>query len=176
MNVIGYIRVSTDTQDLEKQRHLLLEYAQRHQLLIGEFINVEVSSRKDTKERRIDELLAKLDDGDTLIVAELSRLGRNMLETLNIINRLGEQGVQIIFVRQPELSTLGSHTKLLLAIYSYFAEAEREYISLRTKQGLAAAKASGKKLGRPKGSKNKDRVLDPYVFDKRKVIHLIFEK
>ena len=54
-----------------------------------------------------------------------------MLETLNIINRLGELGVKIIFVRQPELSTLGSHTKLLLAIYSYFAEAEREYISVR---------------------------------------------
>ena len=162
MNVIGYIRVSTDTQDLEKQRHLLLEYAQRHQLLIGEFINVEVSSRKYTKERRIDELLAKLDDGDTLIVAELSRLGRNMLETLNIINRLGEQGVKIIFVRQPELSTLGSHTKLLLAIYSYFAEAEREYISVRTKQGLAAARASGKKLGRPKGSRNRVRLLDPF--------------
>ena len=162
MKVIGYIRVSTDSQDLEKQRHLLLEYAQRQQLLIDEFINVEMSSRKDTKERRIDELLTKLDEGDTLIVAELSRLGRNMLETLNIINRLGEQGVQIIFVRQPELSTLGSHTKLLLAIYSYFAEAEREYISLRTKQGLAAARATGKKLGRPKGSRNKKRVLDPY--------------
>ena len=162
MTVIGYIRVSTDSQDLEKQRHLLLEYAQRQQLLIDEFINVEMSSRKDTKERRIDELLTKLDEGDTLIVAELSRLGRNMLETLNIINRLGEQGVQIIFVRQPELSTLGSHTKLLLAIYSYFAETERDFISIRTKQGLAAAKANGVQLGRPRGSKNKERTLDPY--------------
>jgi DNA invertase Pin-like site-specific DNA recombinase len=100
--------------------------------------------------------------GDTLIVAELSRLGRNMLETLNIINQLSETGVKIIFVRQPELSTTGSHAKLLLAIYSYFAEAEREYISLRTKQGLAAVKAQGKQLGRPKGSKNKKRVLDPH--------------
>ena len=63
---------------------------------------------------------------------------------------------------EPELSTLGSHTKLLLAIYSYFAEAEREYISVRTKQGLAAARASGKKLGRPKGSRNRVRVLDPF--------------
>ena len=106
--------------------------------------------------------MAKLETGDTLIVAELSRLGRNMLETLNIINQLGETGVKIIFVRQPELSTTGSHAKLLLAIYSYFAEAEREYISLRTKQGLAAAKAQGKQLGRPKGSQNKERVLDPY--------------
>lgn len=162
MQVIGYIRVSTDKQDAEKQRHLLLQYSQQHKLLIDEFIDVEISSRKNTKERRIDELLSKLAAGDTLIVAELSRLGRNMIETINIINGLSEKSVKIIFVRQPELSTTGPHTKLLLAIYSYFAETEREFISLRTKQGLAAAKASGKMLGRPKGSRNKDRVLDPY--------------
>ena len=162
MKTIGYTRISMDKQDLEKQKHLLLQYAQAHQLLIHEFIEVEVSSRKNTKARRIDELLSKLDEGDTLIVAELSRLGRNMLETLNIINALTEKGVRLVFVRQPELSTTGAHTKLLLAVYSYFAEAEREYISMRTKQGLAAARAKGVKLGRPKGSRNKERVLDPY--------------
>lgn len=162
MTTIGYIRVSTDKQDLEKQKHLLLEYAQSHQLLISEFINVEISSRKNTQERRIDELLLKLQQGDRLVVAELSRLGRNMLETLNIINQLGEKGVSIIFVRQPELSTTGPHTKLLLAIYSYFAESERDFISIRTRQGLAAAKAQGKQLGRPQGSRNKVRQLDPY--------------
>ena len=162
MQVIGYIRVSTDKQDAQKQRHLLLQYAQQHKLLIDEFIEVEISSRRNTKERRIDELRAKLADSDTLIVAELSRLGRNMFETLNIINELGESGVRIIFVRQPELSTDGPQTKLLLAIYSYFAETEREFISLRTKQGLAAARARGKRLGRPKGSRNKERALDPY--------------
>jgi DNA invertase Pin-like site-specific DNA recombinase len=58
--------------------------------------------------------------------------------------------------------TTGPHTQLLLAIYSYFAEAEREFISIRTKQGLAAAKAQGKQLGRPKGSRNRSRPLDPY--------------
>ena len=162
MNVIGYIRVSTDKQDADKQRHLLLEYAQQHQLLVSEFITAEISSRKDPKQRRIDELLVKLGRDDILLVAELSRLGRNMLETLNIINQLSEKGVCLLFVRQPELSTTGPHTKLLLAIYSYFAEAEREYISVRTKQGLAAARAKGKLLGRPKGSRNKVRVLDPY--------------
>jgi DNA invertase Pin-like site-specific DNA recombinase len=162
MTVIGYARVSTDKQDLEKQRHLLLDYAQTHQMLIQEFIGAEVSSSRDTAERKIDELLSKLQKGDTLLVAELSRLGRNMLQTLNIINELSEKGVSIVFIRQPELSTTGPHTKLLLAIYSYFAEAERDYISIRTKQGLAAAKAKGKKLGRPKGSRNKERVLDPY--------------
>lgn len=162
MKVIGYIRVSTDEQDLEKQKHLLLEYAQNKQLLINEFISVEVSSKEGTKERRIDELLSMLNKGDTLLVAELSRLGRNMLETLNIINEIGKNGVSIIFIRQPELSTVGSHAKLLLAIYSYFAEAEREYISMRTKQGLAALKSEGKILGRPKGSRNRDQLLEPY--------------
>lgn len=163
MQIIGYIRVSTDKQDLLSQKHTLLEYAQCHQMIIDRFIEIEISSRKSKKERRIDELLEILQPEDYLMVVELSRLGRNMLETLNIINELSKRNIKVIFTSQPELSTVGSHAKLLLAIYSYFAEAERDYISRRTKEGLAAAKAKGKLLGRPKGSKNKkSRVLDEY--------------
>ena len=162
MQVIGYIRVSTDEQDLAKQEHLLLKYAQQHEMKIDDFIQVGISSRRNPRERRIDELLARLDNGDVLLVAELSRLGRNMFEVIDLINQLSANGVKLIFVRQPELSTAGPHGKLLLAIYSYFAEVEREFISLRTQQGLAAARAKGKHLGRPKGSRDKERVLDPY--------------
>ena len=166
MKTIAYCRISTSQQDLEKQKHLLLEFAQKNQWLIHEFIEVEVSSQKSQQQRKIDILLEKLEKGDRLLVAELSRLGRNMLETLNIINTLTEKNIKIIFVRQPELSTNNHHSKLLLAIYSYFAESEREYISIRTKQGLAAAKAQGKQLGRPKGSRNKKgRALDIYRAD-----------
>ena len=164
MLTVGYIRVSTDEQDLSKQKHLLLEYAQQQKLIIDQFVEAEVSSRKTPKERRIEELESLLNTGDHLLVAELSRLGRNMLETLNIITTLSERGIKITFVRQPELSTSGAHGKLLLAIYSYFAEAERDYISLRTKQGLAAARANGKLLGRPKGSRNKNgSILTPFA-------------
>src|SRR6478672_6687264 len=162
MKTIRYIRVSTYKQDADSQRHLLLEYANKHKLIIDDFIEIEISSRKNQKERRIDELMARLTPGDTVIVAELSRLGRNMLETMNIIHALTESGVAIIFVRQPELSTVGPQTKLLLAIYSYFAESERDFIAIRTKQGLAAARAAGQQLGRPKGAKSKRRLLDPY--------------
>ena len=173
MKVIAYTRISTDQQDLDKQRHLLLGHAQRQGWLIDEFIEVAASSRKDTKSRKIDELLDKLNTGDTLLVSELSRLGRNMLETLNIINTLSENQINLVFVRQPELSTTSHHAKLLLAIYSYFADAEREYISIRTKQGLEAAKAKGVKLGRPKGSKNKKgRRLDPFKPAKKKYLEL----
>lgn len=163
MRTIGYIRVSTDQQNLEQQKHLLLTYAQQHKFLIDEFVAVEVSSQKSQKDCKIDLLLEKLHAGDRLLVVELSRLGRNMLETLNIIELLIQNQIALIFVRQPELSTIGAHGRLLSAVYGYFAEAEQKYISMRTKQGLAALKAASKELGRPKGSKNrKARVLDPY--------------
>lgn len=162
MTTIGYIRVSKDDQDVEKQRHLLLEYSQKHKILIDQFIDVEISSRKSQDARRISEVKAILKFGDLLLVAELSRLGRNMLETLNLINEFAESGVKIVFIRQPELSTIGPQAKLLTAIYSYFAEAERDFISIRTKQALAAVKAKGTLLGRRKGSRNKERPLDPF--------------
>ena len=123
MQIIGYIRVSSDKQDLQKQEHLLLKYAQQHQLPISDLIQVEISALRSTKERRIDERLARLNPGDVVLVAELSRLGRNLFEVIQLINQLSAKGVQIIFVRQPELSTTGPHTKLLLVIYSYFTSA-----------------------------------------------------
>lgn len=163
MRTIGYLRISTEMQDLSKQRHLLLEYAHKEKISIDEFIEIEISARKNQKERRIEELLGKLKKGDNLLVAEISRLGRNMLETLALANTLSENGITLKSVRQPEINTSGTHGKLIIAIFGYFAEAEREFISIRTKQGLEAAKASGKKLGRPKGSKSsKGLALDPF--------------
>jgi DNA invertase Pin-like site-specific DNA recombinase len=99
-------------------------------------------------------LFEKLSEHDILLVVELSRLGRNMLEVLNIIDSLNKKGVKIIFIRQPELSTNSPHGKLLMAIYSYFAETERDFISIRTKAGLATARSKGQILGRPRGAKN----------------------
>lgn len=150
---LGYIRVSTDKQDNQKQKHLILEYAHENGIKVDNFIEVETSSRKSERERKITDLKDRLSPSDTLIVAELSRLGRNMLEVMNLIEYFNDMGIKMIFIRQPELSTFNTaHSKLLLAIYSYFAESEKEFISMRTKQGLEAARASGKKLGRPKGA------------------------
>jgi len=150
---IGYIRVSTDKQDTKKQKHLILEYAHNHDFKIDKFIEVELSSKKSEKLRRINELKEMLKKDDTLIVAELSRLGRNMLDVMNLISYFNDKGVKLIFIRQPELNTFdNAHGMFLVSIYGYFAQTEREFISLRTKQGLAAAKASGKKLGRQKGT------------------------
>jgi DNA invertase Pin-like site-specific DNA recombinase len=158
---VSYNRVSTDSQDLEKSRILINEYVVKNKFIVNETIEVQISTRKTQDERRVNELLA-LPPGSKILCLELSRLGRNMFETLNLINDLFQKGVEIIFIRQPELSTTGQLRNLIIAIYSYIAEAERDYISLRTKQGLHAAKEKGVKLGRRKGSRNKNRTLDPF--------------
>lgn len=159
---LAYIRVSTDKQTLENQKHKILEYAYNNGIKIDNFIEIEVSSRKDQKERLIDELFNSLTEGDTLIVTELSRLGRNMLEILNLVEKFNHKNIKLIFVNQPELSTANNAlSKLLYSIYGYFAETEREIISERTKQGLAAARAKGKLLGRQKGQMVKSK-YDPF--------------
>ena len=159
--VVGYIRVSTDKQDLQKQKHTILEYSNSNKILVDRFIEIEISSKKNQKDRRINELINLLDSGDELLTVELSRLGRNMLEVLNILESLSQKNVAVTFIRQPELSTSNKNpqSKLLLAIYSYFAEAERDFISQRTKSALNALRAKGIKLGRPAGTPNKESKL-----------------
>lgn len=154
MKTLAYIRVSTDKQELDTQRLLLLDYAQKQGYLIDAFLEVEASAGKSRESRQLDALFAQLQSGDRLLVAELSRLARNMLEALQLVQELQELDIELHFVRQPELSLKGPHRPLLMAIYSYFAETERAFLSMRTRQALAARKAQGVALGRPKGSKN----------------------
>ena len=151
--VLAYARVSTDKQDNISQEKLIKDYCKAYNLKLDNYISVEMSSRKSLEKRRINDLYELLKAGDTLITAELSRLGRDMFETIALINNLINKGVKVLFVRQPELSLISkSATKLLLSFYAYMAEYERELISERTKAGLRVAKSKGKILGRPIGS------------------------
>ena len=74
--LLAYLRTSTDRQDLNNQKLEILEYARRNEMHIDDFIALSISSRKSHRDRRIDELLAQLQDEDTLVVTEMSRLGR----------------------------------------------------------------------------------------------------
>lgn len=169
--VVAYARVSTDRQDVDSQKLALHEYAHARQYRINHFVEAEASAGKPASSRKMDELLSLLSSGDTLLVTELSRLGRNMIETLNLVKQIHDKGVKLEFVKQPELSLSGPQAPLLMAIYSHFAEVERSFISMRTRQGLELARARGKKPGRPRGSRNKKgSVLDPY---RSRIINLV---
>ena len=161
--VMGYVRVSTTKQDADNQRHEILEYANKNHLHVDDFIEVEISSRRDKKQRRIDELMERLKPGDTLIVSELSRLGRSTSEVIDIVNELIAKEVKFIAIKQG-LNISGQHdmqSKVMVTMFSLFAELERDIISERTKAALAAKKAGGKKLGKPKGTLQESK-LDPH--------------
>ncbi len=151
--VFGYARVSTKDQELKNQKYEILNYAANNDLNVTNWIEIKVSSRKSTKVRMIDTLLEQLADGDVLIVAELSRLGRSVGQISMIVNSLVETGVQLICIKE-NIKLNGSpdiQSKVMVTMFSLFAEIERDLISERTKAGLARAKAEGKLIGRPKG-------------------------
>jgi len=163
MAIIGYIRVSTIEQDTKNQRHEILDYTNKNRLLVDEFIEFEISSRKSKAERGIDELLNKLQPGDTLIVSELSRIGRSTSEVLDIVNALINKEVKFIAIKQAIKITdkMDMGNKVMVTMFSLFAELERDLISQRTKQALAVRKANGVILGKPKGTLQKS-VLDEH--------------
>jgi DNA invertase Pin-like site-specific DNA recombinase len=83
MKTIAYLRVSKDSQDVWNQRLAILEFARQEQLTLTDFMELSVSSRRSPKERQIDVLLARLETGDTLVVSEVSRMGRSVGEIIN---------------------------------------------------------------------------------------------
>lgn len=158
--VVAYIRVSKDQQDTNKQRLEILDYTNRNGLMVNEFIMIEISSRKTQKERRIDELMSKLNRGDTLIISELSRLGRSIHEVIGLVNNMVERNIRLIALKQ-NIDLKWHHdttSKVMVTVFSLMAELERDLVSQRTKTALAGLKASGKTLGRPKGSPGKSRL------------------
>jgi len=160
MKAVAYLRVSKDSQDVNNQKLAILEFAQREQIEIDNFVHITVSSRKSTKERKIDQLLEELVTGDTLIVSELSRMGRSVGEIITTIDTLVKRKIRFFAVKEG-IRLNGSQdiqTKVMVTMFGLFAEIERDLISMRTKEALAAAKASGKQLGRPKGTKGKSKL------------------
>ncbi len=160
MTVWGYVRVSNDDQTNDNQKVAILDYANKNNLTVSNWIETTVSSIKSKKERKNNELLENVRKNDLLIVSELSRLGRSVGQIAMIINELIETGVKVICLKE-DINLSGKATiqnKVMATMFSLFAEIERDLISERTKAGLARARAEGKLLGRPKGTLGKSKL------------------
>lgn len=172
--IFGYIRVSTTDQNLDGQKNLISRYCIDHKLMVDEWIELEISSRKTVEQRRITELINKLNPNDIVIASELSRLGRSIKETLNIIETIIEKKQsRLILIKQGlDLNPNDRNNitnKVLITVFSMLAELERDFISERTKEGLKARAEKGIKLGKPKGviqksmyDKDSDKILELY--------------
>jgi len=161
--VIGYLRVSTIDQNTEKNKADVLSFA-NSKGFIGQvqFIEEKISGMKSWKNRKLNDVVESLQSGDKLIVPELSRLGRSLVEVLEVLNELKDKDVAVFSVKENfQLNDDDiQQSKMMRTMFGLFAEIERDLISARTKEGIAAAKAKGVQLGRPKGP-GKSR-LDPY--------------
>jgi DNA invertase Pin-like site-specific DNA recombinase len=152
MKTFGYLRVSTDKQDEENQRGEILRY-----MPVDEFIAIECSSRKSQQARGITDLLARVSYGDTIVVTELSRLARSTSELLLMVDGFIKAGVGLTVLKQSikipaNGDKMDASTKTLVTMFGLMAELERDFISMRTKMGLAARKAAGVRLGKPPGT------------------------
>jgi DNA invertase Pin-like site-specific DNA recombinase len=139
---------------LANQKLAVLDYARQKRFVIDRFVEAHASSRKGRDQRRIDELLGTLAVGDRLVVSELSRLGRSLSQVIQIVDDLVKRKVRFIAIKEAIRfeGKQDMQTKVMVALFGLFAEVERDLISERTKEGLAAARAKGRLLGRPKGS------------------------
>jgi len=154
MKTIAYLRISTTGQELENQRLAILNYAQHNQFQIDHFVEVRASSRKSLKERGLDSLFAGMQAGDLLLVSELSRLGRSVGQVIQLVDELIKNKIRFIAIKE-NIHLDGKQdiqSKVMITMFGLFAEIERDLISERTREGLAAAREKGKVLGRPKGS------------------------
>lgn len=155
----GYIRISTDKQTTENQRFEIQNFTDKRQIFINEWVDETISATKKLEIRKFGALLQRMQKGDVLIVSELSRLGRNLMQIMKILHDCMEKDVMVYTVKENYELGNNINSKVLAFAFGLSAEIERNLISQRTKEALARRKAEGQILGRPKGSKSQMRKL-----------------
>jgi len=148
---VAYLRVSTLDQDIEKNKADILRFANHHDLGKVHFVEEIASGRTPWRERQIAQVLEELQRGDAIIVAELSRLGRSMLECMEILALVTRKGIRVYSVKGNWQLDHTIQSKIIALAFSMAAEIERDLISQRTKEALRFKKEQGFTLGRPKG-------------------------
>ena len=161
MTTYAYLRVSTDTQDVENQKLGVLEYCARQGMGSPRLMEDTVSGQKSWKERKIGRLIEQAQPGDILVAAEVSRLARSTLQVLELLQRAAEKELSVHIAKNQLVMDGSMPATITATILGLAAQIEREFISVRTKEALAQRKAKGLPLGRPKGPAQY-RKLDPH--------------
>jgi DNA invertase Pin-like site-specific DNA recombinase len=160
MKTLAYLRMSSDPLEMQTQKQTILAFAQTQQVEIPRFIASNDLWRKEKRDTKVARLLELLQMGDTLVVSDLCCMGRSVGEIVIIVDTLVRRGIRFIAVNERIDTSLtsGADTPTIGSMFSHLAQIEKELISRRTKEGLAKARAKGKKLGRPKGSFSPSRL------------------
>lgn len=152
--IYAYIRVSTDKQTVENQRFEVQKFAKERGLEIDKWVSETVSGTRSANDRKLGPLLKKMRKGDTLIISEISRLGRNLMQIMSILNLCMSKDTAVMTVKEHYELGNNINSQVLAFAFGLSAQIERDLISQRTKEGLARRKAEGCHLGHRKGQKN----------------------
>ena len=139
--IIGYARVSTEQQNLDRQIDALNKYGVEEL-----FTEKMTGTKKDRPE--LDKVKLKARAGDVVVIESLSRLGRSTKDLLNLIDEFDKAGIQLVSLKE-NIDTQTPAGKLLLTVLSAICQFERDLTVQRTCEGLQAARARGRKGGRP---------------------------
>lgn len=168
--VYGYVRVSSDKQTVKNQKFEIEKFCRDNSIKIDDWIEETISGTRYFSKRELGKLLRKVTKGDLIICAEISRLGRNVMMIMEILNICMIKGCRVWTVKDNFRLGDDIQSKVLAFAFGLSAEIERNLISQRTKEALARRRAEGVVLGRPKGRKNSP--LKHKLYGKR---HLIKE-
>jgi DNA invertase Pin-like site-specific DNA recombinase len=157
--VYGYIRVSTDKQTVENQRYEINRFCTRNVLVVDKWVEETISGIKQINERKLGKLLKAMKKDDILVCSELSRLGRNLLMVMGVLNQCMEKDIQVWTIKDNYRLGNDINCKVLAFAFGLTAEIERTLVSQRTKEALARRREEGAVLGRPKGSISKTKKL-----------------
>ena len=157
--IYGYCRVSTAHQHEENQHFVIEQFAKNNNLSIDVWIEEKISSSKKLQDRKLGALLKKLQSGDILITTEISRLGRSLLEVMNILQTCLERDCQIWTLKENFRLGTDIQSKVLAFAFGLSAELSKSLLQERVRESLARLKADGKKLGRPIGAQSKQLKL-----------------
>ena len=140
---IGYARVSTEEQNLDRQLDSLKEAG------CEKIFREKITGTK--KERpELDKLMEQLRSGDLIIISDLTRLSRSVKDLFSLVDQIEKKGANIKSLKESWMDTSTPQGKLMFTIFAGISQFERDLISQRTLEGLAAARSRGKKGGRPK--------------------------
>ena len=157
MSVYAYIRVSTQLQTHESQKYEITRWCASRGIEIDTWVTESVSGTVAWEKRCLGRAIRRMKSGDMIVCTELSRLGRNLLMIMSILNTCSQKGVVIRSIKDNFELSDSLNSKIIAFAFGLAAEIERNLISQRTKEALAAKKAAGVKLGRPVGKTAKVR-------------------
>lgn len=159
--IYAYIRISTDRQTVKNQKYEILKFADEKKIQVDQWIEETASGTKMVKDRELGRLLKQMRKDDILIVSELSRIGRSLMEIMHILHDCMEQNIKVFTTKERYELGNNVNSEILAFAFGLSAEIERNMISQRTKEALARKKSEGKRLGRPKGAmRNKPSQLE----------------